>query len=98
MAAAHTFVIAEARITYRAPVLFGEPLLVGCRFAWASRSSFAIEYSIRAEQSSVGAARLVADGESVQVMFDLERNRIVRVPADLIEMFEAYEGRPIPRR
>ena len=31
-------------------------------------------------------------------MFDLERNRVMRVPADLIEMFEKYEGRSIPRR
>ena len=30
-------------------------------------------------------------------MFDLERNRVTRVPEDLIEMFEVYEGRTIPR-
>ena len=94
---AHTFVIAEARIAYRAPVLFGEPLLVGCRFAWVGRSSFGLEYRIRALESSVGKARLVADGETVQVMFDLQRNRIARVPPDLIALFEAFEGRTIPR-
>ncbi len=94
---AHTFVIAEARISYRAPVLFGEPLLVGCRFAWVDRSSFGLEYRMRTLQSSVGDERGVADGETVQVMFDLTRNRIIRVPADLIEMFEAFEGRSIPR-
>jgi acyl-CoA thioester hydrolase len=95
---AHTFVIAEARITYRAPALFGEALVVGCRFAWTSRTSFGLEYSVKAEASVVGPARVVADGETVQVMFDLERNRVMRVPADLIAMFEAYQGRPIPRR
>jgi len=95
---AHTFVIAEARITYRAPALFGEMLIVGCRFAWTSRTSFGLEYSVAAQESVVGPARLVADGETVQVMFDLERNRVMRVPADLIAMFEAYEGKPIPRR
>jgi len=95
---AHNFVIAEARISYRAPARFGETLVVGCRFAWTSRTSFGLEYSVRAEESVVGLARAVADGETVQVMFDLERNRVMRVPADLIAMFEAYEGRPIPRR
>jgi hypothetical protein len=30
-------------------------------------------------------------------MFDLQRNRVTRVPDDLIEMFEKYEGRSIPR-
>jgi hypothetical protein len=30
-------------------------------------------------------------------MYDLERNRITRVPEDLLRMFEELEGRPIPR-
>jgi acyl-CoA thioester hydrolase len=94
----HSFVIAEARIEYRSPVLFGEPLLVGVRFAWVSRSSFGLEYQIRAERSAVGQARVVADGDTLQVMFDLERNRVVRVPPDLLELFETFERRPIPRR
>jgi acyl-CoA thioester hydrolase len=95
---AHNFVIAEARVAYRAPVLFGETVLVGCRFAWTSRTSFGLEYRIRAETSTVGEGRTVADGETVQVMFDLARNRVARVPDELIALFEAYEGRPIPRR
>ena len=96
-AAERTFVIAEAQLTYRAQAFFGETLLVGCRFGWASRSSFGIEYRVRAEESVVAPARLIADGTSVQVMFDLERNRVTRVPEDLIELFEKYEGRTIPR-
>jgi acyl-CoA thioester hydrolase len=95
---ADMFVIAEARIVYRAPAFFGEKLLVGCRFAWANRTSFGVEYRIRAEESVVAPARVVADGDSVQVMFDLERNKVVRVPEDLLALFEAYEGRPITRR
>ncbi len=95
---AHTFVIADAQIAYRSPVLFGEPLLCGCRFAWVGKSSFGVEYRIRAVESPVGAARVVADGATTQVMFDLERNRIARVPMDLIEQFERFEGRTLPRR
>ena len=91
-------VLAEAQIAYRSPVLFGEPLVCGCRFAWVGRSSFGLEYVIRAEKSAVGESRVVADGSTVQVMFDLERQRISRVPADLVEMFERYEGRKIPSR
>ena len=82
----------------RAPAFFGETMLVGCRFAWTGRSSFALEYRVRAEASPVGPARLVAHGESTQVMFDLGLNRVRRVPADLLGEFEAYEGREIPRR
>ncbi|HWH36442.1 MAG TPA: thioesterase family protein [Candidatus Limnocylindrales bacterium] len=93
-----TFVIAEASLVYRRPAFFGEQLWVGCRFAWTSRSSFGLEYRVRAGASALGEARLLADGTSTQVMFDLARNRVMRVPADLLEMFEAFEGRPIPRR
>jgi acyl-CoA thioester hydrolase len=97
-AAERTFVIAEATISFRRPCFFGETVHVGCRFAWASRSSFGIEYAIRAEASPVAPARHIADGESVQVMFDLERNRVMRVPDDLLALFEEFEGRPIARR
>jgi acyl-CoA thioester hydrolase len=97
-AAERTFVIAEAHLVYRQPAFFGETLHVGCRFAWSSRSSFGLEYRVRAEESALGSARLVADGSSTQVMYDLRRNRVMRVPADLVEMFEGYEGRSIPRR
>jgi acyl-CoA thioester hydrolase len=97
-AAERTFVIAEASLVYRRPAFFGETLRVGCRFAWASRSSFGLEYRVRAEASPVAEARVVADGSSTQVMFDLRRSRVMRVPPDLLELFEAYEGRSIPRR
>jgi len=73
-------------------------MLVGCRFAWTGKTSFGVEYRVRAEESVVAPARVVADGTSVQVMYDLERNRVMRVPEDLIELFEKYEGRQIPRR
>ena len=97
-AAERTFVVAEAHISYRAPAFFGETLLVGCRFAWAGRSSFGVEYRIRAEASVVAPARVVAEGETLQVMFDLKSNRPMRVPADLLGLCEAFEGREIPRR
>lgn len=97
-AAERTFVLAEAHVVYRQPAFFGEVVLVGCRFSWTSRSSFGLEYRVRAEESAIAEARVVADGSSTQVMYDLARHRVMRVPPDLLEMFEAYEGAPIPRR
>jgi len=97
-AAEHTFVVADASLVYRRPAFFGERLLVGCRFIWVSRSSFGLEYRVRADASKVAEARLVADGQSTQVMYDLGRNRVTRVPADLLVLFEDYEGQAIPRR
>ena len=97
-AAERTFVVAEAHVVYRAPAFFGETLVVGCRFSWTARSSFGIEYRVRAEESPVAPARLIADGRTTQVMFDFARQRVIRVPADLLEIFEVFEGHPLLRR
>ena len=94
----HTFVVAEARVTFRAAAFFGETLWLGCRVSWASRSSFGLEYRIRAEDSEVGRARDVADGETVQVMYDFGSDRVVRLPPDLLALFESFEGHEIPSR
>jgi acyl-CoA thioesterase FadM len=96
--ARHTFVIAEARIAYRAPAFFGEPLVCESRVSWIGRSSFGLEYRVRSDGGPIAHARLVADGASVQVMWDLEQGRVERIPAELREAIEAFEGRAIPQR
>lgn len=93
-----SFILAEARVTFASPARFGEPLLCEARVGWASRSSFSIEYRLLAEDSPFGRARLVAHGESVQVMYDYATNRVSRLPEDLLAMIRSYEGREIPTR
>lgn len=97
-AATLTFVIAEARIAYRAPAFFGEPIVCECRVSWTSRSAFGLDYRVVSEGGPIAPARLIADGFTVQVMFDLAAERVTRVSADLLERMEAFEGRPVPRR
>jgi acyl-CoA thioester hydrolase len=97
-AASRTFVIAEAHITYRLPALFGEPLTCACRVSWAGRSSFEMEYRVDAGASTLGEARTIADGSSVQVFYDLTSGKVVRMPADLLATIGAFEGRALPRR
>ena len=94
----HTFVIAEAHITYRQPARFGEPLVCSCRASWAGRSSFGLEYRIETGASPLGEARTVADGATVQVFYDLEAGSVVRMPAQLLEAMTEFEGRPLPLR
>ncbi len=93
-----SFILAEARVTYASPVLFGEPLICECRVGWMGRSSFSIEYRLVAEASPFGTARLVAHGESVQVMYDYAAGRVRQLPGTLRTMVEACEGRPVPSR
>ncbi len=93
-----TFLVAEAHIRYRAPAFFGEPLVTDCRVAWLSRSAFGLEYRVRSEGSPIAPARLIADGETAQVMYEVRAERVTRVPSDLAERFVAFEGRAIPPR
>ncbi len=92
-----TFVIAEAHIAYRAPAYFGEPVVCECRVGWASRSAFGLEYRVVSEGGPIAPARHIADGSTVQVMFDLTTNRVTRMPVQLLTAIEAFEGRPVPR-
>jgi acyl-CoA thioester hydrolase len=93
-----TFVIAEAHIAYRAPAFYGEALSCATRVGWVSRSAFNFEYRLEVGASELGEARVVADGSTVQVFYDLQRMRPMRTPADLIAELEAYEGRIFPPR
>lgn len=83
---------------YRQPAFFGEPLVVESRVAWASRSSFGLEYRVVSEGSPIAPARLVADGATTQVMFDIGSGRATRIPVDLLTAIEVFEGHPIPVR
>jgi len=78
-AARTTFVIADAHITYRVPAFFGEPVVCEARVSWVSRSAFGMEYRVVSEGGPIAAARLVADGGTTQVMYDLVRGRPTRM-------------------
>jgi len=90
-----SLIIARACVDYRAPAYFGQPLVVECGAAWVGRSSFALDYRIVVADDE---QRLVADGQTVQVMFDYETGRPIRIPPHLLERLSAFEGRPIPPR
>jgi acyl-CoA thioester hydrolase len=72
-------ILARATCDFRSPAAFGETLLVS---VWPTRigaSSFAFRYEIHEKRSG----RLVAEGESVQVMFDYARNEKKPIPDEL---------------
>lgn len=66
--------------------------------AWVSRSSFGLEYRVSSLGGPIAPARLVADGGTTQVMYDLTRGRPMRMSAELLDAVERFEGHPIPRR
>ena len=48
--------------------------------------------------SDLGDARVVADGSSVQVFYDLESGSVTRMSRELVEAITTFEGRELPRR
>ncbi len=80
------------------PAFYGEPLSCWCRVGWVGRSSFGLEYRVEVAESAIGSARLIADGSTVQVFYDLVSGRVMRMPASLLASLTAYEGRELPTR
>ena len=91
---AESLILAEARITYRAPAFHGEIVTVETRASRIGRSSFTLEHRLLA--CIVGAApRLVAVSESVLVRYDYASGIPVALPATYVDAIERYEERPL---
>ena len=94
-----SIILAHATVDFRSQAWYGERLLVACRTTWAGHSSFAFGYRITADADSTrGPGRLIAEGETILVMFDYAVQRPTRIPAELLAQIAAYEGGPIPPR
>jgi acyl-CoA thioester hydrolase len=87
------FILAEARLGFRAPAYFGEILWVEARTASIGRSSFTMEFRMTAEESPYGRGRLVATGSTVQVGYDYDADRAEPLRDGVVAALEAFEGR-----
>ena len=81
------YVIAEVRVQYKQRVLYPGTLTVGTAVVHVGNASFVMRYELLDEEGTV-----LATGESVQVMYDYEHSRSMRVPADVRERIERFEG------
>lgn len=70
-------VVAEIRCRYRSPLLAWEKFRVAVRIARIGTTSVGFAYEVRTDD------RLVADGDSVEVLVDAETRRPRAVPAAL---------------
>ena len=68
-------------------------LEVGIRCEWIGDKSFAFSYEIRER----GTQRLVAEATSIQVCYDYEAKRSIRMPEELRRALESFEGRSLAR-
>ena len=75
------FILAEARISYRSPALMGDPLDLEVTTSEIRTKAWVWRYRILDPRDE----RLVADGETVQVMFDYQARRTVPIPPAIRE-------------
>ena len=93
---AESLILAEARITYRAPTFHGEIVTVETRATRIGRTSFTLEHRLLA--AAPGAAlRLVAVSESVLVRYDYAGAKPVALSPAHIAAIEGFEGRHLSR-
>jgi acyl-CoA thioester hydrolase len=96
---AESLILAEARITYRAPAFHGEIVTVETRAARIGRSSFTLEHRLLACVKG-DATRLVAVSESVLVRYDYASSVPVALSEAHVAAIEGFEGRrlrgPVP--
>ena len=93
---AESLILAEARITYRAPAFHGEVVTVESRATRIGRSAFTLEHRLLAAVPG-GTPRLVAVSESIVVRYDYTSGRPVPLSPAHVAAIEAYEGRPLDR-
>jgi acyl-CoA thioester hydrolase len=91
---AESLILAEARITYRAPAFHGEVATVESRATRIGRSSFTLDHRLLAAVPG-GTPRLVAVSESILVRYDYATGRPVALSPAHIAAIEAFEGRSL---
>jgi acyl-CoA thioester hydrolase len=91
---AESLILAEARITYRAPAFHGEVVTVETRATRIGRSSFTLEHRLLACVAG-DEPRLVAVSESILVRYDYATARPVALSSAHVAAIETFEGRSL---
>jgi acyl-CoA thioester hydrolase len=94
---AESLILAEARITYRAPAFHGEVVTVETRAVRIGRSSFTLEHRLLACVPG-DEPRLVAVSESILVRYDYASGRPVELSEPHVAAIEAFEERPLRQK
>jgi acyl-CoA thioester hydrolase len=91
---AQGLILAEAEVAFRAPLFFGETVVVETRAGRFGRTSLSVDHRLTASRPG-GPGRLVATCRTVIVRYDYVTETPVPWPTDLIERMEAFEGRSL---
>lgn len=87
------YILAEARLRYRARILYPDTLSVGVRALSIGRTHVELAYEVR-----TGDGKVAVTGSTVLLMYDYTASRTTAVPAPLRARLETFEGVTLPRR
>jgi acyl-CoA thioester hydrolase len=79
------FIVARAACDFHSPAYMGETLVVRVQPTRVGNTSFTLKYEMREKATQ----RLVAEGETVQVMYDYEKKAKKPIPPDLRKLLDA---------
>lgn len=82
------FVLGRAEVDYRAPAHAGDQLRLGARAARLGNRSFDLVYRLERSRDQ----GLVAEGRTVQVMYDYRRQRSMEMPEEFRDRLLALDG------
>jgi acyl-CoA thioester hydrolase len=83
-------ILAEATVRFRSPAHAGDLLEVFVRVSHLGTKSFVMEYRIE----NAATRALVADGSTVQVMYDYAKERTTPMPDDVRKKIMEFEELP----
>jgi acyl-CoA thioester hydrolase len=81
-------ILAEARVTFLAPIIWGQTIQVGMRINRLGNKSFDVNYII--EDSEIG--KLHATAATVQVTYDYHTSQTIPIPTAWRQIITAYEN------
>ena len=90
-------ILAAIQVDFRAPILFGQEVVIGTRVDWIGNTSMSMSHRMTAGTEADGANRLVAEAATVLVAYDYATERPIRVPEPWRAAFAQYEGRSLER-
>jgi acyl-CoA thioester hydrolase len=79
------FVVAEASLRYASPARVGDPLEIDISVSEIRTKAWVFAFAIRDARDG----RLVADGKTVQVMYDAVARTPLAIPADVRALLES---------
>ena len=81
-------ILAEARMTFKAPILWGQPIRVGVRVDRMGNKSFDVRYSIQDSHTEIEHA----SGSTVQVAYDYQSARTIPIPDGWRQILTSFEN------